>query len=117
MDKWISYNPKQENIFSHINKLPCDKIFSHWKVDLGEKNPFTVSVQIELHILYFFLTNYRFWQVVSAIKYVNTFIQDNPLLVCADEVSKIKKNLVQEQDDFKVKQKAGVITYKMSCNK
>jgi len=56
-------------------------------------------------------------QVVSAIKYVNTFIQDNPLLVCADEVSKIKKNLVQEQDDFKVKQKAGVITYKMSCNK
>lgn len=56
-------------------------------------------------------------QVVSAIKFVNNFMQDNPLLVCADEISKIKKTLVQEQDEFKVKQKAGVITYKMICKK
>lgn len=44
-------------------------------------------------------------------------MQDNPLLVCADEISRIKKNFVQEQDDFKVKQKAGVVTYKMMCKK
>jgi len=54
--------------------------------------------------------------VVSAIKFLNTFIQENPLLVCADEISKIKKELVKEGDDFKVKQKTGVIAYKIACN-
>lgn len=56
-------------------------------------------------------------QVVSICKFVNTFIQDNPLLVCADEISRVKKDIVQEQDEFKVKQKTGVVTYKIACKK
>lgn len=56
-------------------------------------------------------------QIVSIIKYVNNFMQENPLLVCADEISQIKRTIVQQQDEFKVKQKAGVITYKIMCKK
>jgi len=56
-------------------------------------------------------------QIISLVKFVNNFITDNPLLVCSDEISKIKKKIVQEQDEFKVKQKAGVINYKIICKK
>ena len=45
------------------------------------------------------------------------FLEDNPLLVCTEEVAKVKKDIVQEQDDFKVKQKTGVITYKINCKR
>ena len=56
-------------------------------------------------------------QIISLIKFINKFMEENPLLVCSDEISKVKKNLVEEQDDFKVKQKTGVIDYRIAAKK
>ena len=53
-------------------------------------------------------------QIISLIKFINNILEENPLFVCSDEVSKVKKKLVQEQDEFKVKQKTGVIDYRMA---
>lgn len=52
-------------------------------------------------------------QIISVIKFVNNFMAENPLIVCSEEISQIRKKIVQEQDDFKVKQKAGTINYKI----
>lgn len=56
-------------------------------------------------------------QIISLIKFINKFIEENPLLVCSDEISKVKKELVKEEDEFKVKQKTGVIDYRMACKR
>lgn len=55
-------------------------------------------------------------QIISLVKFINKFIEDNPLLICSEEISQIKKKIISEEDEFKVKQKAGVIDYKInSC--
>ena len=46
-------------------------------------------------------------------KFVSKFLEDNPLMVCSEEVTFIKKSLVDSQDDLKIKQKSGVIRYKI----
>lgn len=56
-------------------------------------------------------------QIISLLKFLNKFIEENPLLVCSDEISKIKKLLVGDEDKFKVKQKEGVIDYRIACRK
>ena len=46
-------------------------------------------------------------------KFISKFLDDNPLMVCSEEVSYIKKSLVDSQDDLKIKQKSGVLRYKI----
>eukprot|EP00794_Sanderia_malayensis_P012643 gene12643-13941_t len=52
-------------------------------------------------------------QIISMTKFIVRFIEENPLMVCSEEVAFIKKNLVDEQDDLKIKQKTGVLRYKI----
>ncbi|XP_065072274.1 uncharacterized protein LOC135696715 [Rhopilema esculentum] len=52
-------------------------------------------------------------QVISMTKFISKFLDDNPLMVCSEEVSYIKKSLVDSQDDLKIKQKSGVLRYKI----
>lgn len=56
-------------------------------------------------------------QIITLTKLLSNFICDNPLLVCSEEISQIKKKLVKEEDEFKVKQKTGVINYMIKAKK
>lgn len=52
------------------------------------------------------------FQVVSTLKFVKKFIDDNPLCVCSDEISRTKK-LLSTDDDCKLKQKMGEVHLKI----
>ena len=52
-------------------------------------------------------------QVISLVKFTSKFLDDNPLMVCSEEVTFIKKSLADAQDDLKIKQKSGVLRYKI----
>ena len=52
-----------------------------------------------------------FPQVMVLLKFVCEFVSSNPFIVCSDELSYIKKELVRDGDDLKVKQKAGTLRY------
>ena len=45
------------------------------------------------------------------VKFISKFLDDNPLMVCSEEVTYIKKSLADIHDNLKIKQKAGVIRY------
>ncbi|XP_032237726.2 uncharacterized protein LOC116618309 [Nematostella vectensis] len=50
-------------------------------------------------------------QVLIILRFVRKFLDDNPLIVCSDELSYIKTKLVSDEvDQLKVKQKAGVLS-------
>ena len=51
------------------------------------------------------------------VKLLSNFIVENPLLLCSEEISQIKRNFVKEEDEFKVKQKSGVINYFIKAKK
>ena len=51
-------------------------------------------------------------QILVLVKFINEFVVSNPFMVCSDELSFIKKELVREGDELKVKQKLGTIHYK-----
>ncbi len=51
-------------------------------------------------------------QLLLLVKFVNEFIVSNPFMVCSDELSFIKKDLMREGDEMKIKQKSGTIHYK-----
>ncbi|XP_035825482.1 uncharacterized protein LOC101862840 [Aplysia californica] len=51
-------------------------------------------------------------QTVHIIRYVKTFIEENPLCVCSDEISAVKK-LLNDSDDVKLKQKTSQIVLKV----
>lgn len=46
-------------------------------------------------------------------KFISKFLDENPLMVCSEEVTYVKKSLIDSQDDLKIKQKAGVLRYKI----
>ena len=52
-------------------------------------------------------------QIISMTKFISKFLDENPLMVCSEEVTYVKKSLVDVQDDLKIKQKAGVLRYKI----
>lgn len=56
-------------------------------------------------------------QVVAAARFVRDFIWENRFVVCSEELSFIKKELVCKDDVLKVKQKLGVIHIKAVKNK
>jgi len=43
------------------------------------------------------------------VAFVRKFIDENPLIVCSEELSYIKDKLITDKDQFKIKQKTGVI--------
>ncbi|XP_023931502.1 uncharacterized protein LOC106155069 [Lingula anatina] len=52
-------------------------------------------------------------QVLMVLKFIRNFIQENPLCVCSEEISFIKKDLLQDCDDIKLKQKLSQIILKV----
>lgn len=52
-------------------------------------------------------------QIVPTIKFVKTFVEENPLCVCSGEISAVKKLLTSEQDEIKLKQKTSQIVLKL----
>lgn len=56
-------------------------------------------------------------QVVAAARFVRDFIWDNRFVVCSEELSFIKKELISGDDVLKLKQKQGVVHIKGVKNK
>lgn len=52
------------------------------------------------------------YQVMEVVKFVCDFITSNPFIVCSEELSYIKKQLLRDGDELKVKQKAGSLHYR-----
>lgn len=48
---------------------------------------------------------------MELVKFVYEFISSNPFIVCSEELSHVKKQLLREGDELKVKQKAGSLHY------
>lgn len=49
-------------------------------------------------------------QVVHLVKFVKTFLEENPLCVCSEEIAFIKNNLLSPEDEIKLKQKTSQIS-------
>jgi hypothetical protein len=45
------------------------------------------------------------------VDFLCEFISSNPFIVCSDELSYIKKELLSEKDELKVRQKTGSLHY------
>lgn len=58
-----------------------------------------------------FLTN-LFWQVLPTLKLVRNFIDENPLICCYDEISTLK-NILENDDELKLRQKHSCICLKV----
>jgi len=53
-------------------------------------------------------------QVMPIIRFVHKFINENPLCVCSDEISHIKKNFITEGDKIVLKQKTSQVIVKLN---
>ena len=49
-------------------------------------------------------------QLLPVVKFMRTFMDENPLMACSEELSFIRKELVRPCDEIKVNRKAGCIT-------
>ncbi|KAF5308254.1 hypothetical protein FQR65_LT06247 [Abscondita terminalis] len=56
-------------------------------------------------------------QVMSVLAFLQNFLNENPLSCCYDEISNIKKILIDDHDEFKLKQKSSSIIAKITCKK
>ncbi|KAK7500064.1 hypothetical protein BaRGS_00008611 [Batillaria attramentaria] len=56
-------------------------------------------------------------QVVHMIRFVKTFVDENPLSVCSEEIAFIKKELLTPEDEIKLKQKTSQIVLKLRQEK
>ncbi len=45
------------------------------------------------------------------VHFICEFISSNPFIVCSDELSYIKKQLLSNEDELRVKQKSGSLHY------
>ena len=50
------------------------------------------------------------------MRFVNTFIDENPLCVCSDEIAAVKK-LLSDTDEVKLKQKSSQLVLKITQEK
>ena len=48
------------------------------------------------------------------LKFVKTFMDDHPLCCCSEEISDIKKSVLREGDEMKLKQKTSSLTVVIS---
>lgn len=51
-------------------------------------------------------------QIMHIIKFLRKFIDENPLVCCYDEISRVKK-VLSERDELKLKQKVSSIVLKV----
>ncbi|XP_067124698.1 uncharacterized protein [Centruroides vittatus] len=52
-------------------------------------------------------------QILKILKFIRNFIDDNPLCVCSEEITNIKKELIDKQDELKLKQKNSSISLRV----
>ena len=52
---------------------------------------------------------YLFAQILPIMQFVREFIINNPLCVCSDEISVIKKDLIEDKDKIKLKQESSQV--------
>ena len=51
------------------------------------------------------------FQIVPVINFIKKFLDENPFCVCSEELSHIKKRILNmERDEFKMKTKSGIIS-------
>lgn len=48
---------------------------------------------------------------MELLRFVCKFMSSNPFIVCSEELSYVKKQLLRDGDELKVKQKAGTVRY------
>ena len=49
------------------------------------------------------------FQVLPVLRFVRTFISENPLICCSEEISTVKKQLKEGFDELKLKQKSSSV--------
>lgn len=49
--------------------------------------------------------------------FVRRFLDENPLIACSDELQYIKSKLLSDNDELKIKQKAGVLNININQDK
>lgn len=52
-------------------------------------------------------------QVLNVLRFVRTFIDENPLCCCSEEISTIKKKLIMGSDELKLRQKTSSVVLKV----
>ena len=57
-----------------------------------------------------------FFQIIPLTQFLRKFIDDNPLCVCHEEISAIKRIFAAESDDVKLKQKTSQVVLKIREN-
>lgn len=50
------------------------------------------------------------FQVLAIATFIRKFIDDNPLCVCSDEISTVKRTMLREGDEIKLKQKTSQVS-------
>ena len=56
---------------------------------------------------------FNFLQIFQLVNFLKRFIDDNPLCVCSEEINLIKKNILKDTDEIKLKQKNSQIVLKL----
>ncbi|KAL8575354.1 hypothetical protein ACOMHN_048647 [Nucella lapillus] len=56
-------------------------------------------------------------QVVHMVNFVKTFLDENPLSVCSEEIAFVKKELLTPEDEIKLKQKTSQVVLKLRQQK
>ena len=59
----------------------------------------------------------KWFQILPITKFIRTFIDETPLCVCSDEIQYIKRNLLKDSDEMKLKQKTSQVVLKLNEGK
>lgn len=51
-------------------------------------------------------------QILHLVEFIDEFLNNNPFVVCSEELNHVKHELAREGDSVKVKHKTGIILYK-----
>jgi len=49
-------------------------------------------------------------QIMKVLRYISTFLDEHPLCSCSEEISSIKKSVIHQQDEIKLKQKTSSLS-------
>uniref|UniRef100_A0A1B6BXR7 RWD domain-containing protein n=1 Tax=Clastoptera arizonana TaxID=38151 RepID=A0A1B6BXR7_9HEMI len=56
-------------------------------------------------------------QILKVLKFIRTFIDENPLSCCFDEISDVRKDLNNDKDELKLRQKNSIISLRLHQGK